>query len=142
MKKDLGDLLIQRHEDIKSKRSVCAVQRKLMRLSDAEFINWDKALLSCAQPGPFAEDRDFAVLNLAMRNERLRRRDKHNGLFGWRRFLTPADREIWLGYYEKAAEIDSKRPQKDSAIARQVPEGKAGCVMGGCSETETTNRDT
>jgi hypothetical protein len=31
---------------------------------------------------------------------------------GWRRLLTPADREIWLNYYEKAAEIDSKRPEK------------------------------
>ena len=94
------------------RRSVRAVENKLQWLSDAEFINWDKSLLACPQPGLSAEDKDFAALNAAMQNERRRRCDEHNGLFGWRRFLTPADREIWLNYYEKAAEIDSKRPEK------------------------------
>jgi len=98
------------------------VEKKLQRLSDAEFINWDKSLLSCAQPGPFPEDKEFAVLNAAMWNERRRRRDKHDGILGWRRFLTPADREIWLEYYEKAVKLDSKRPKKDSATDQPVPE--------------------
>ena len=106
-------------------RSVRAVERKLQRLSDAEFINWDKSLLACAQPGPFSEDKEFAVLNAAMWNERRRRRDKHDGILGWRRFLTPADREIWLEYYEKAVKLDSKRPEKDSATGQPVPERAA-----------------
>ena len=100
------------------KRAVKAVQKKLGRLSDAEFINWDKSLLSCPQPGSFKEDKDFAVLNTAMRNERRRRLDEHNGIFGWRRFLTPADRKIWLDYYDKALEADSNRPLRDSAAGR------------------------
>ena len=104
------------------RRCVRAQEKKLRWLSDAEFINWDKAVLACPQPGSFAEDRDFAVLNVAMWNERRRRRDKHDGMFGWRRFLTPADREIWLDYYQKAIQIDSNRPLKDSAISQQVPE--------------------
>lgn len=104
------------------KRSVRALETKLRRLSDAEFINWDKSLLACPQPGSLPEDRDFAVLNTAMWNERRRRRDHHSGLFGWRRFLTPADREIWFEYYEKAVKADSKRPEKDSAAAQQVLE--------------------
>ena len=103
------------------RRCIKATERKLKWLSDAEFINWDKAVLACPQPGSFPEDRDFVVLNVAMWNERRRRRDKHNGAFGWRRFLTPADREIWLEYYEKAVDIDSKRPRKGSAIGPQVP---------------------
>jgi hypothetical protein len=104
------------------RRSVRAVEKKLQRLSDAEFINWDKSLLACARPGPFPEDKDFAVLNAAMWNERRRRRDKHNGILGWRRLLTPADREIWLNYYDKAVNLDSKRPEKDSTIGPPVPE--------------------
>jgi len=126
MKKAFGDPYTPSHGHGKqSRRSVRAVERKLQRLSDAEFINWDKSLLACAQPGSLAEDRDFAVLNVAMWNERRRRRDRHNGLFGWRRFLTPADREIWLEYYEKAVKLDSKRPEKDSAIGSQVLERAA-----------------
>jgi hypothetical protein len=101
--------------------SVRATETKLKRLSDAEFINWDKSVLACPRPGSFAEDRDFAVLNVAMWNERRRRRDKHSGLLGWRRFLTPADREIWLNYYEKAMEMDSRRPRKAAATGGQVP---------------------
>ena len=104
------------------RRSVKATEKKLRWLPDAEFINWDKSLLACPKPGPFAEDREYAVLNAAVMNERRRRRDKHNGLFGWRRVVTPAEREIWLGYYEKAMEMDSKRPQKASAIGPQPPE--------------------
>lgn len=104
------------------RRSVRDLERKLKRLSDAEFINWDKSLLACARPGPFPEDKDFAVLNAAMWNERRRRRDKHNGILGWRRLLTPADREIWLNYYDKAVNLDSKRPEKDSTIGPPVPE--------------------
>jgi len=104
------------------RRCIKATERKLKWLSDAEFINWDKAVLACPEPGFFPEDRDFAVLNVAMWNERRRRRDKHNGTFGWRRFLTPADREIWLEYYEKAVKLDSKRPVKDSAVGQLVPE--------------------
>jgi hypothetical protein len=103
-------------------RSVRAVEKKLQRLSDAEFINWDKSLLACARPGPFPEDKDFAVLNAAMWNERRRRCGKHSGLFGWRRFVTPADHETWLEYHEKAVRLDFKRPEKDSAIGQQVPE--------------------
>ena len=104
------------------RRSVRALERKLQRLSDAEFINWDKSLLSCPQPGSSPEDKDFTVLNAAMWNERRRRRDKHNGALGWRRFLTPADREIWLNYYEKAVKLDSKRPEKDPTTGLPVPE--------------------
>ena len=107
------------------RRAVRAVEKKLQRLSDAEFINWDKAVLACPQPGAFAADRDFAVLNVAMWNERRRRFDKHNGILGWRRFLTPADRVIWLEYYEKAVKLDSKRPEKDSATGQQVA-GRSG----------------
>jgi hypothetical protein len=104
------------------RRSVRDLERKLKRLSDAEFINWDKSLLSCPQPGSSPEDKDFSVLNAAMWNERRRRRDKHNGILGWRRLLTPADREIWLNYYDKAVNLDSKRPEKDSTIGPPVPE--------------------
>jgi len=104
------------------RRSVRAVERKLKRLSDAEFINWDKSLLACSQPGSFPEDRDFAVLNAAMWNERRRRRGKHSGILGWRRFLTPADRDIWLAYYEKAVNLDSKRAEKDSTMGQRTPE--------------------
>jgi len=104
------------------RRSVRALEKKLQRLSDAEFINWDKSLLACPQPSPLPEDKDFVVLNAAMWNERRRRRDKHNGILGWRRLLTPADCEIWLNYYDKAVKLDSKRPEKDSAIGQQVPE--------------------
>jgi hypothetical protein len=68
------------------RRCIKATERKLKWLSDAEFINWDKAVLACPEPGFFPEDRDFAVLNAAMWNERRRRCDKHNGTFGWRRF--------------------------------------------------------
>jgi len=122
MKKDSRDLYTPADVHIKDfRRCVRAQEKKLQWLSDAEFISWDKAVLACPQPSSFAEDRDFAVLNVAMWNERRRRRDKHNGTFGWRRFLTPADREIWLEYYEKAVEIDSKRLPKGSAIAPQVP---------------------
>ena len=123
MKKDSGDPYIGADGHAKEfRRCVKALEKKLKWLSDAEFINWDKSLLACPQPGPFAEDKDFAVLNVAMWNERRRRLGKHNGLFGWRRFLTPADRDIWLEYYEKAVEVDSKRPQKSSAIGLQVAE--------------------
>jgi len=126
MKKDLGDPYTPAVVHIKDfRRCVRAQEKKLQWLSDAEFINWDKAVLACPQPGSFAEDRDFAVLNIAIWNERRRRRDKHDGMFGWRRFLTPADREIWLEYYEKAVQIDSERPQKDSAISPQMPERAA-----------------
>ena len=104
------------------RRSVRALEMKLQRLSDAEFINWDKSLLACPQPGPFPEDKDFVVLNAAMWNERRRRRDKHNGVLGWRRLVTPADREIWLNYYDKAVKLDSKRPRKASASGPQAPE--------------------
>jgi hypothetical protein len=104
------------------RRSVRDLERKLKRLSDAEFINWDKSLLSCPQPGSSPEDKDFSVLNAAMWNERRRRRDKHNGILGWRRLLTPADREIWLNYYDKAVNLDSKRPEKDTTIGPPVPE--------------------
>ena len=104
------------------RRSVRAVEKKLQWLSDAEFINWDKSLLACSRPSSFPEDKDFAVLNAAMWNERRRRRDKHNGALGWRRFLTPADREIWLNYYEKAVKLDSKRPEKDPTTGLPVPE--------------------
>ena len=104
------------------RRSVRDLERKLKRLSDAEFINWDKSLLSCPQPGSSPEDKDFSVLNAAMWNERRRRRDKHNGILGWRRLLTPADREIWLNYYDKAVNLDSKRPEKDSTVGPPVPE--------------------
>jgi hypothetical protein len=122
MKKDFGDLHTPAHRRIRDfRRGVKAQEKKLKWLSDAEFINWDKSLLSCPQPGSLAEDRDFAALNTAMWNERQRRCDEHNGLFGWRRLLTPADREIWLQYYAKAVEIDSKRPRKESAISPQVP---------------------
>jgi hypothetical protein len=121
MKEDFGDPYTPAHGHIRDfRRCVRAQEKKLKRLSDAEFINWDKSLLACPQPGPFAEDKDFAALNAAMRNERRRRCDEHNGLFGWRRFLTPADREIWLEYYAKAAEIDFKRPRKDSAIVERA----------------------
>ncbi len=123
MKKAFGDPYGPSHGRCqRSRHSVRAVEKKLQRLSDAEFINWDKSLLSCAQPGPFPEDKEFAVLNAAMWNERRRRRDKHDGILGWRRFLTPADREIWLEYYEKAVKLDSKRPKKDSATDQPVPE--------------------
>lgn len=123
MKKAFGDPYGPSHGRCqRSRYSVRAVEKKLQRLSDAEFINWDKSLLSCAQPGPFPEDKEFAVLNAAMWNERRRRRDKHDGILGWRRFLTPADREIWLEYYEKAVKLDSKRPEKDSATGQPVPE--------------------
>jgi len=123
MKKAFGDPYGPSHGHCqRSRHSVRAVEKKLQRLSDAEFINWDKSLLSCAQPGPFPEDKEFAVLNAAMWNERRRRRDKHDGILGWRRFLTPADREIWLEYYEKAVKLDSKRPKKDSATDQPVPE--------------------
>ena len=127
MKRALGDLYTSAHGHIREfRRSVKATEKKLRWLPDAEFINWDKSLLACPKPGPFAEDREYAVLNAAIMNERRRRRDKHNGLFGWRRVVTPADREIWLGYYEKAMEMDSKRPRKVSAIGRQAPEERAG----------------
>ena len=123
MKKAFGDPYTPAHGHVREfRRCVKATERKLRWLSDAEFINWDKSLLACPKPGPFAEDRDFAVLNAAIMNERRRRRDKHNGLFGWRRAVTPADREIWLRYYEKAMEMDSKRPRKASAIGPQPPE--------------------
>jgi hypothetical protein len=123
MRKAFGDPYTPAHGYTKEfRRSVRAQEKKLRWLSDAEFINWDKSLLACPQPGPFAEDKDFAVLNAAIMNERRRRRDKHNGLFGWRRVVTPADREIWLGYYDKAIEMDCKRPRKESAIDAQVPE--------------------
>ena len=123
MKEAFGDPYAPAHGYTKEfGRCVRAQERKLRWLSDAEFINWDKSLLACPQPGPFAEDKDFAVLNAAIVNERRRRRDKHNGLFGWRRVLTPADREIWLEYYKKAIEMDSKRPRKGSAIGPQMPE--------------------
>jgi hypothetical protein len=121
MKKDFGHPYTPAHGRIRDfRRCVKAQEKKLKWLSDAEFINWDKSLLACPQPGPFAEDKDFAALNAAMRNERRRRCDEHNGLFGWRRLLTPADREIWLQYYEKAVEIDSKRPRKESPIVEQA----------------------
>jgi len=123
MKKAFGDPYTRSHGHGKqSRRSVRAVEKKLQRLSDAEFINWDKSLLACARPGPFPEDKDFAVLNAAMWNERRRRRDKHNGILGWRRLMTPADREIWLNYYDKAVKLDSKRPEKDSTVGPPVPE--------------------
>jgi hypothetical protein len=126
MKRVFGDPYAPSHGHCQqSRRSVRAVEKKLQRLSDAEFINWDKSLLACAQPGSFSEDKEFAVLNAAMWNERRRRRDKHSGTLGWRRFLTPADREIWLEYYEKAVKLDSKRPRKDSAIGQPVPERAA-----------------
>jgi hypothetical protein len=126
MKQAFGDPYTPSHGRSKeSRRSVRAVEKKLQRLSDAEFINWDKSVLTCAQPGPFPEDKEFAVLNEAMWNERRRRRDRHNGPFGWRRFLTPADREIWLEYYEKAVKLDSKRPEKDSVVGQPVPERAA-----------------
>jgi hypothetical protein len=121
MKKDFGNPYAPDDVHIKGFRHcVKAQERKLKWLSDAEFINWDKAVLACPQPGSFPEDRDFAVLNVAMWNERRRRRDRHNGTLGWRRFLTPADRDIWLEYYEKAVEADSKRPRKGSAVGPQV----------------------
>jgi hypothetical protein len=121
MKKDSGDPHTPAHGRIRDFRHcVKAQEKKLKWLSDAEFINWDKSLLSCPQPGSLAEDRDFAALNTAMWNERQRRCDEHNGLFGWRRLLTPADREIWLEYYKKAVEIDSKRPRKESPIVERA----------------------
>lgn len=123
MNRDSGDIYTRAHGHLKDfRRRVKAREKMLEGLSDAEFINWDKALLACPQPGSSAEDKDFAALNVAMKNERRRRRDNHNGIFGWRRLLTPADRKIWLEYYEKAAEIDSNRPEKDLAIARQMPD--------------------
>ena len=123
MKKDSGDPYIGADGHAKEfRRCVRALEKKLQRLSDAEFINWDKSLLACPQPSPLPEDKDFVVLNAAMWNERRRRRDKHNGILGWRRLLTPADCEIWLNYYDKAVKLDSKRPEKDSAIGQQVPE--------------------
>jgi hypothetical protein len=119
---DSGELSAQAHGPVRDfERLVKARQEKLKGLSDAEFINWDKALLACPQPGSSAEDKDFAILNVAMGCERRRRRDRHNGVFGWRRLLTPADRDVWLEYYRKAAETDSKRTDKDSAGGRQVP---------------------
>ncbi len=96
---------------------VKAREKRLKGLSDAEFINWDKALLACPQPGFSAEDEDFAVLNMAMGNERRRRRDKHSGILGWRRLLTPDDREMWLKYFEQAARIDSNRLERSSVTA-------------------------
>ena len=123
MKKAFGDPYGPSHgHGQQSRRCVRAVEKKLQRLSDAEFINWDKSLLACPQPGSSPEDKDFAVLNAAMWNERRRRRDNHNGALGWRRFLTPADREIWLNYYDKAVKLDSKRPEKDPTIGPPVPE--------------------
>ena len=127
MEKYFGAPYQPAHGNIKDfRRGVRAQEKKLRWLSDAEFINWDKAVLACPQPGPLDEDRDFAVLNAAMWNERQRRRNKHDGIFGWRRFLTPADREIWLEYYEKAVAVDSKRPQKGSATGPHVPAGRVG----------------
>ena len=105
------------------RRCVKAQERKLKWLSDTDFIIWDKVVLACPLPGSFLDDKDFAVLDVAIRNDRQRRRDKHNGILGWRRFLTPADREIWSEYYEKAVKLDSKRPQKDLAVGRQEPSG-------------------
>ncbi len=96
---------------------VKAREKRLKGLSDAEFISWDKALLACPQPGFSAEDEDFAVLNMAMGNERRRRRDKHSGILGWRRLLTPDDREMWLKYFEQAARIDSNRLERSSVTA-------------------------
>ena len=122
MKTDSGELCAQAHGPIRDfERLVKARQKGLKGLSDAEFINWDKALLACPQPGPSAEDKDFAILNVAMGCERRRRRDRHNGVLGWRRLLTPADRDVWLEYYRKAAETDSKRTDKDSAVGSQMP---------------------
>jgi len=126
MKRVFGDPYTSAHGHIRDfRRCVKAQEKKLKWLSDAEFINWDKSLLSCPQPGSLAEDRDFAALNTAMWNERQRRCDEHNGLFGWRRFLTPADRETWLEYYAKAVKIDAERPPKGSAANPQEPERAA-----------------
>ncbi len=123
MNRDSGDLHTRAYGPARDfGRLVKAREKKLKGLSDADFIKWDKSLLACPQPGFSAEDKSFAALNVAMRNERRRRRDKHNGIFGWRRFLTPADRDMWLDYCEKADETDSNRPEKASAIGRQAPE--------------------
>lgn len=117
MNTDSGELCAQAHGPARDfRRLVRARQEKLKRLSDAEFINWDKALLACPRPGFSAEDKDFAILNVAMGCERQRRRDRHNGILGWRRLLTPAEHEVWLEYCRKAAEIDSRRPEKDQFI--------------------------
>jgi len=123
MNRASGDLHARAHGSSRDfGRLVKAREKKLKGLSDAEFMRWDEAVLTCPQPSFSAEDEDFAALNVAMRNERRRRRDMHNGILGWRRFLTPDDREMWLDYYRKAAETDSNRPQKDSAIGGQMPE--------------------
>jgi hypothetical protein len=113
MNRDSGDSNILAHSRSRDfGRLVKAREKRLKGLSDAEFISWDKALLACPKPGFSEEDEGFAVLNLAMGNERRRRRDKHSGIFGWRRLLTPDDREIWLKYYAEAARIDSNRPER------------------------------
>lgn len=97
------------------KRRAGAKQKQLKKLSDGDFIELDVALLACPKPASFAEDEDFAVLSLAIRNERWRRCMKHSGMFGWLRRQTGVERERLSSHYEKAMDIELNGIRKEKS---------------------------
>lgn len=97
------------------KRRAGAKQKQLKKLSDGDFIELDVALLACPKPASFTEDADFAILSLAIRNERWRRCMKHNGMFGWLRRQTSVGRERLSSHYEKAMDIELNGIRKEKS---------------------------